>query len=138
MVYTEFKCPCFSVPRALWRYPTNTCGASFIRSPQEKHLALATHFVRNACSVFSWVRSVASIGCSGKSFKADCAKLTDGTNKSYCAYPTHPARASVAPYNVCDYLKLQKAIWGFFAGKSQIIAVRRPELARVCKAWQNF
>ena len=38
---TELKHSCSSVPRALWRYLPNACGYSFVRSPQEKHLALA-------------------------------------------------------------------------------------------------
>lgn len=35
----------------------------------------------------------ASVDVRGSSPKADCAKLTNGTSKTYCAYPNPPMRA---------------------------------------------
>jgi hypothetical protein len=50
-------------------------------------------FAHVACSVLASCSLCAFGDVRGGSKKADCAKLTNGTNKSYCACPTRPVRA---------------------------------------------
>lgn len=69
------------------------CGSSVVRS----HFVVTSHrsltFVRDACSVLA-SRSLCGFGgVRGSSKKADCAKLPNGTNKSYCVCPNPPMRA---------------------------------------------
>jgi hypothetical protein len=61
------------------------------------HFAITSHwpltFVRDACSVLASCSLCGFVRVRGNSKKADCAKLTNGTSKSYCACPNPPVRA---------------------------------------------
>ena len=96
-------CPSFLPSFASVRgAPISTFGGN---SSVRSHFANISHwsfaYAHDACSVLASCSLCGFFRVCGSSKKADCAKLTNGTSKSYCACPNPPVRAQAElPYMI--------------------------------------